>query len=423
MSFVLNDYDYNQSDQVATFRYSNNGFNFTERLRFETVLPNYDQNTLDRALFMAFVFIGVSYFKTFPTADVRFESHVITSDQAKFFNSVYQEGLSQFAFENSLARSDLACFVETSEAATPPSHIQAVDNVPLVLQSGGKDSLLLSSILTDNQREFTPWFMTTATTHPSVLDSFDQPLHTVHRTIDTVNLQAAAASGALDGHVPITYIVLAISVIQAILLGKDTVLMAVGHEGEEPYAHIGDLAVMHQWAKTWQSEESLAQYVQKFVSSNFKLGSPLRRYSELKIAQLFVVNAWQTYSRTFSSCNIGNYKQGQDNAVLGWCGNCPKCANSFLLFAPFVEPAELTAVFNGENLFAKAPLTETFKGILGVDGVSKPFECIGEEAELRKAYHLAHSNSAQYTLPFDVPDSDFDKDVEYPYQSWTAQYI
>jgi len=55
-------------------------------------------------------------------------------------------------------------------------------------------------------------------------------------------------------------------------------------------------------------------------------------------------------------------------------------------------------------------LTETFKGLLGIDGVMKPFECVGEVDELRLAYHMAWENfgTESYQLSFDVPKGDFD---------------
>lgn len=117
-------------------------------------------------------------------------------------------------------------------------------------------------------------------------------------------------------------------------------------------------------------------------------------------------NCWQKYGHKFSSCNVANYRQGKDNSELGWCGDCAKCANTYLLFAPFLPAAELDSLYGDTSLFTKASLTDIFKGLLGVDGFMKPFECVGEIGELRQAYHM---KSADYPdLPFVVPESDFD---------------
>lgn len=418
--FTFCSYSYDKAANKASFLYKNNGISFTETLEFSRAVDEYDERALDAALQLAFVLIGTSYYKTSPSQTVQFKNVEIDEWQAKFFDSVYQEGLSQFAYENNLTRENLASFTATKPSDVSSQPYKAVSRDPIVLQSGGKDSLLLASLLEANNVRYTPLYITSGSSHPAVLDSLNQELIVVRRTIDHAALGEAKEKSAFNGHVPVTYIVESIALIQAILLGRDTVLAAIGHEGEEPYGFIGDLPVAHQWAKTWQSELSLQEYLNNYVGSDLKIGSPLRKYSELKIAQLFAEKCWDKFSGQFSSCNIGNYKQGHDNKTLGWCGNCPKCANSFLLFAPFVDPVELQRVFNGENLFKKASLEETFKGLLGIDGAIKPFECIGEEAELRTAYHMAHQKFSEYELPFMVPAADFDYEQLYPLQEWAA---
>lgn len=420
MSFVLKNYLYDKQNKSAHFHYQNNSIDFEEIIEFHQVKDDHNQDALDRALFMAFVLIGTSYYKTFPSADIQILQGGIDDWQQTFFNSVYQEGLSQYAFENNLSRTGLAHFNTRDAINHSAVDYSATDQTPLVLQSGGKDSLLLSTLLAKKHVAYDPWFVQSAESHPGILDTLGNKLITVRRKLDTISLHSAEENGAKNGHVPVTYIVLSLALIQAILLGKDTVLMSVGHEGEEPHTQIGDLPVMHQWAKTWKSEQQFSQYVEKYVTSTIKIGSPLRKYSELKIAELFVKECWEKYSDSFSSCNIGNYKQGTDNTTLGWCGDCPKCANSYLLFAPFVSSSELSKVFNNENLFKKDSLQQVFKGLLGVDGVMKPLECVGEVDELRKAYHLAQENDVEYVLSFAVPASNFDYNQLYDVQEWAA---
>ncbi|MBP9738143.1 hypothetical protein KBD20_00470 [Candidatus Saccharibacteria bacterium] len=422
MSFQFKNYSFDEALKQANFEYVNNGIEFKESITFSRVVEGFNSEVLEKALFLAFILIGTSYYKTFPTQQVELLVGEIDEWQAEFFSSVYQDGLSQFASENKIARSDLAHFVASSTDSRAIDYT-ATDQSPLVLQSGGKDSLLLAMLLGQKPTTFDAWYLSSGNSYPQVLNTIGSSLITAMRCIDREKLTSARDQGALDGHVPVTYIVQAIALVQAVLLGKDTVLLAIGHEGEESYAHIGDLPVRHQWSKIWESEKQFVTYVQKYVSPSVKVGSPLRQYSELKVAELFVKNCWTAYSGSFSSCNVGNYKQGQDNSTLGWCGNCPKCANSFILFAPFVASDDLKRVFNGENLLVKSTLQDTFKGLLGIDGVEKPFECIGEEAELRLAYHIAHSKDSAYELPFTVPESNFDYNATYEYQTWTDTYI
>ncbi len=416
--FIFDSYEFSTGDSTARFRYRfDDGRKFEEKIRFITN-DSFDEVILDRALFLAFMVIGTSYYKTFPTQEVVFEKYLIDGWQADFLNEVYQEGLSQFAFENDLHRQDLAHFTPNTDHVSEA--VSYIGEGRLVLQSGGKDSLLVASLLSENNQEYTPLYITNSDHYPHVLDSLGQPIVIAKRELDLTALKAAAADGAKNGHVPVTYIIESLALVQAILSGKNEVLVSIAHEGEEPHAFIDDLAVTHQWSKTWQAEQLISEYVERYISPDIKIGSPLRRYSELRVAELFVKHAWEKYGHSFSSCNRANYKQGENNSELQWCGECPKCANSYLLFAPFVEAEELKSLFGGQDLFEKPMLQEIFKGLLNVDGVMKPFECVGETDELRYAYSLAQAKSGYGQVSFEVPASSYDYMAEYPAQPFAS---
>jgi len=417
--FVFDHYAFDAEDYTAHFYYRfEDGRAFEETIAFERG-SSYDEVTLDKALFLAFMLIGVSYYKLFPSVEV---NHGPLDDwQAAFFDSVYQEGLGQFAYENELTRSDLAHFVGGADSSTTAGDYKG--SGLLVLQSGGKDSLLVAQLLREHDISYVPWYLSSGASHPAVLDDGGNPLKKAIRHIDIAQLKKGIEDGGLNGHVPITYIVQSLAVVQAILLGKEDILVSIAHEGEEPHHHVDDLAITHQWSKTWGAEKQFAEYVTRYISPDIRIGSPLRAYSELYVAEQFVSHAWASYGHEFSSCNVANYQQGNDNTTLKWCGNCPKCANSYLLFAPFVDSAELQSLFAGQELFTKPSLERTFKGLLAVDGEPKPFECIGEIDELRLAYHMAQERGGYESLPFDVPKSDFDYMKVYPAQDWAVKML
>ncbi len=408
--FKFLNYEFDQNSFSASFNYLGpDGTTFCEKINFRKT--NYDfsnRELLDRALFLAHIIIGTSYYKAHPTPDVALEKS-LTDFQAKFFSTVYQEGLSQFAYENNLTRDNLAHFV--AESAVEPSELEHSGSGILCGQSGGKDSLLVAKLLTNSKKPWTAIMVSSTENYPKVIDNVGaKEFDLIIRKIDIESLKA---SGGLNGHVPVTYINMAIMLIQAILNGDNYILTSIGHEGAEPHAYLGDLPVNHQWSKTWEAEQLFLEYVQKYVAKNIFIGSPLRQYSELKIAELFVENCWAEYGHNFSSCNVANYKQGINNQALSWCGLCAKCANSYLLFSPFLEPEDLNLLFpEHKSLLEKPELSDDFKGLLGIDGVIKPFECIGEIAELRKAYQL--KKAAYPDLPFIVPASDFDYEKLYP---------
>lgn len=412
MDFKFVGYDFDDQSGVATFKYQNQfGQDFAETIEFvKPVEPYaYSPQLLENALKLSFFLIGTSYYKAHPTKTAIYDGFNLDEFQAEFFNKVYQEGLSQYAYENQLTRDDLLHF--TANASDQPT-AQPYDGRGVIMtQSGGKDSLLVTELLNEKGLDFTPLYVAPSDTHPAILDSFKNPLITMKRHIDREALRAA---GGLNGHVPITYIIESLVLVQAILLGKNTVLMGIGQEGNEAHAMIGDLKVNHQWSKTWEAEQMMAEYVKRYISPDIKIGSPVRAYSEVKISELFAKKCWEKYGHQFSSCNVANYTQGHDNSGLKWCGKCAKCANSFLVFAPFLPAEELKSIFGGKDLFADPELTDDFKGLLGVEGAIKPFECVGEVGELRAAYHMKQPGYAD--LPFDVPVSDFDYNKTYPHQ-------
>ena len=163
--FKFLDYNFDPDTYRAFFRYQGaDEIIFTEKITFSKSSDEFSQNNLeilDRALFLAWIIIGTSYYKAHPTAKVQLSAE-IDSWQSNFFNHVYQEGLSQFALENNLSREDLAHFQATDgkgptiEALTLSLPYDGEGN--LVLQSGGKDSLLVGKLLENAGIEFTPWY-------------------------------------------------------------------------------------------------------------------------------------------------------------------------------------------------------------------------------------------------------------------------
>ncbi len=398
--FKFLSYHFDRTSFSATFVYQGiDNTIFTENVTFDKHSdtnhkrfnplnnPELDK-LLDHALFLAFVLLGTSYYKSHPTTLVSLPKK-IDNWQANFFNKVYQEGLSQYAFENHLTRKQLAHFQPTTTISDHPIDYQGYGVISL--QSGGKDSLLVASLLNESQINFTPWYVSSSPDgkHPEVIDNLFPQLikkdaSIAIRQIDQFHLQQTKG---LNGHVPVTYINESLAIIQAILNNQNIILAGIGQEGTEPHSYIEDLAVNHQWSKTWEAELLLAEYVKRYISHNIHIGSPIRKYSELRIAELFINKCWQRYGYQFSSCNNANYRQKTDNSRLTWCGTCPKCANTYLLFCPFLPPHLLQTLFNDTDLFQKPSLTNTFKGLLGIGQETKPFECVGTYEELRFAYH------------------------------------
>ena len=424
MKFIFDSYNFDDTSGLVEFNYGfDDGRKFRESVQFEKQgeISEARKEALDRALFLAFMLVGTSYYKTFAGREVSGYGE-LDGFQAEFFGNVYHEGLGQFAFENDLKREDLAVFCGEGEKKT--AAIEYDGRGVLLTQSGGKDSLLLEAMMERAGHKFVPFMVTSGESHPEVLDELGEELIAARRTIDREALKKAAEDGGMNGHVPVTYIMMSLALVQAILLGKKRVLMGIGHEGAEANTRLLDgMEVNHQWSKSWQAERDFARYVRDYISADLEIGSPLRCLSEMRIAELFYEVAWERFGHKFSSCNVANYRQNVDNSELKWCGNCPKCANSYLIFAPFVRGDELRSLFGGQELFEKESLQHDFKGLLGIDGVMKPFECIGEIDELRTAYRKAQMSGEYGELSFKVPEAKFDWRKTYECQEWARELM
>jgi len=425
-TFFLEGYTFDRETMTATFSYSFDGERkFSETVQFEASKVEVKEEILNRCLELAMFVVGTSYYKCFPTQHAEYRGKRFSKKQAEFINRVYRDGLSQFIFENHLDPATMLAVEGHGKELEP--FIYDGEGI-LSLQSGGKDSLLLGELLNEQGKEFTSWYMTSTNINPKIIARLNgKEPRLGRRSLDLDMLKKTTQDGGLNGHVPVTYIVLSYALIDAVLHGENTVLAAIGAEGNEPHEMIGDFPVNHQWSKTWEAEQLLSDYVTSLISPNIHIGSPIRPFSELRIAEMFEKICWAPYSYGFSSCNRANYEQGELNTDLKWCGTCPKCANTFLLFSPFVIPYELRRIFNGVDLFTSdnLKLQKAFKGLLGIGGVMKPFECVGEVEELRTAYHMAQAKYGKVAchLPFDVPEGHFDYRAMEPGQEWTTSYL
>lgn len=421
--FIFCMFKFNKKTYEAKFRYTyKDEVDFYESIKFIKDGPLPDEELLDRALFLLLLVLGTSYYKCFPGSEVVFYPIPINPAQAKFLNTVYSKGLSQYAYENNLSRKKLPNFSKYAglESEFAPAFEHLYERVhddgnfelrtpaPLVLQSGGKDSLLTAATLNSKEQPWTALYISSDFgSYPKILEELGaDDLYVLRRKIDKKNLRRAAKLGyTANGHVPVTYINMAIATVQAVLSGRPEVITSIGEEGTEPNTHLKDgFPVNHQWSKTAEAEKLFQDYVKTYILPSLKVHSLLRDKSELQIAKEFAEKCWDDFGHDFSSCNVANYKQGHDPETLHWCGKCPKCANSYLLFAPFVPPEEQDGLFpGGKSLFEDPELVETFKGLLGVDGVMKPLECVATVDELRYAYH--HKLPGYPDLPFKVPGS------------------
>ncbi len=355
---------------------------FVETITFETppsekigvVTPG-----LSRALLHLHIAAGTSYYKAAAPPVVLVEGERLASGELQFHQNLYDQGLREFAVTNGLAV-PLGLEVRAQAALdhpVPPAPMARSGGL-LVPIGGGKDSMVLIEAV----KHLEPRLFA-VNPHPLVVDLAGQiglPLLVVRRSLSP-RLAVLNRTGALNGHVPITAIISLIAVVGSFLYGYDTIVMAVERSASEESVMVDGVPVNHQYTKSLEFERHLSDLIASTIDPGLRYGSALRPYSELAIAHTFA--RLTGYHATFCSCNT--VFRGSAAADDRWCGDCPKCRFVALMLAPFVEPAELTAII-GRDLFADPAQVPGFAALISDD--DKPFECVGERGESAAAIRI-----------------------------------
>ncbi len=383
--FIFESYDFSPEEKKLTLNYSLDGkVNFSETVVFDFDFTDYNPNALDKALFGVFVMCGISYFKAYLPAKIEFKNGGLTDNQKLFFEKIYTYGLGEFFYRNEIDPNGKINFELDESVESRPIDLPNSTG-SLVPIGGGKDSITTAEILKKNNEDFETWTVGDYPFFAPMLEKIGKQHMKVRRTIDP-KLFELNNDGALNGHVPISAILAFLGVTSAILRGKQNVILSNENSANEPTLEFNGVPVNHQYSKSLEFETDFQSYVHTHISSDVNYFSFLRPLSELKIAELFCKNFLEKYEKDFSSCNT-NFRITDGTNEWRWCKKCPKCAFVFILFAPFVERDKLIEIFGG-NLFTDESLYPTFAQLLG-QTESKPFECVGEIEEVKRALQLA----------------------------------
>jgi hypothetical protein len=144
--------------------------------------------------------------------------------------------------------------------------------------------------------------------------------------------------------------------------------------------------VNHQWSKGEAFERAFGELILSTFGPHLSVFSYLRPRSELWVAEQFA--RLTQFHGTFRSCNRA-FHQDPSQRLDHWCGRCDKCCFVDLVLAPFMDRADLEAVFGGDEPLQNAENEERFRTLLGLGSGAKPFECVGDVDECRAATLLA----------------------------------
>ena len=360
----------------------------------------------EAALRLLHLVAGVSYYKAAVPREIRIESYGIDADAAAFLETVYVNGLGEFAYRNGLdlhgrirfpvgaasaatgsgVRTGFAAEAAPTEAAPTEAAPTKATTAPLGLREhalvaigGGKDSLVSIEALRDAGVGQTVAWIGGSQLIAACAARTGLPTLNIGRRL-APELFEFNRRGAWNGHIPVTAINSSILALAAILLGVDQVVFS--NERSASYGSVieGTGEVNHQWSKGWAFERDFAAYLRRHVAVDLRYYSLLRPLSELAVARQFAKT--DRYDAHFSSCNRNFHLLGERPANR-WCGVCPKCHFVFLALAPFMPKPRLVSIF-GRNLLDDPAQLPGYDALLEYRD-HKPFECVGEGSESRAA--------------------------------------
>ena len=387
-------YDGFQTDPergLLTCRYEVDGRQFAERVSLAPGLA-WDTPAAQAAARIVYLLAGVSYYKTAAPPVIDLGDTALTERERAFLREFYWSGLGEYAYRNGLDLSDLRIEGPAAkDTAAKTAKFPAGGLRPLIPFGGGIDSIVTVEGVrarTDDIALFVvnrPGDRFAAIEDPAAVSGL--PVLRADREIDPQLLRSAEL-GFLNGHVPVTGIISAITVLAAVLHDRDAVIMSNEWSASVPTLEVGGRQVNHQWSKSAAFEASFRELLQAGPAGLPDYFSALRDRTELWVGERFA--RLTQYHGTFRSCNRAFHIE-TERRLDHWCGQCDKCCFIDLILAPFMSPAQLRAVFaaggGGPEPLDNQDLATKFRTLLGSG--TKPFECVGEVNECRAAVVLA----------------------------------
>jgi len=422
--FIFDSVGFDDVARAIELRYSlDNEIDFVEKLILPANVPlrTLEEHDTQQAIMALHIIGGISYYKTClpPKIDIAYGG--LTKKEADFWTAVYENGLGEFFYKNKIDPAGVVNFSAEAETVPMPLPPHKTKTKVLVPIGGGKDSLVTIELLRKAGYDITLFRMGH---HPYIEEMArvaGLPLITVNRHLSDA-LFKLNEEGALNGHIPITAYLCALSVIIAQLTDHTHVVLSNERSADEGNLSLDGRDVNHQWSKSLAFETMFNEYLRSVVTNDVTVFSLLRPLSELQIAR--ELSNYPQYLPLFTSCNKnwkirkpaplrsssseGHTSQSRESGGLPrvalsetksevWCCECPKCAFGFVLFGAFLPKEKVLEIF-GTNLFENEELLPLFKELLGIEG-HKPFECVGTAKEVSAALLLMQKREGWEKTP------------------------
>jgi len=325
-----------------------------------------------------------SYWKALCSPVIEVTLPAPDAGELDWWRAFWPGAMGEFFYRNQIDYTAADFLVIRGPAAAPERLAGAADGAdgaPLVLFSGGKDSLALARIAAAARGAAPVDFFLY---NPGArLRGITEPLATGGRVLEArrailPELLRLNAAGHPNGHTPFSAYLAFAAMLTGYLRGSGPVVAGNSRSDDEPNvpSYLGR-PVNHQWTKSYEFETAIGAYRDRWLPGAPGYSSPLRPLYELQIIASLSGDV-DAYLRT-ASCN---------RAPAGaWCRSCAKCAWVFLATAALFGH-DLAIRKIGADMFADPAVAGVYQEMAGLTG-TKPFECTGTEGEVRAAIRAA----------------------------------
>ena len=362
------------TDDTLIGHYELDHHTFTETVTFENV-GSLQSPAIIAVAQLWYLIAGLSYYKAGAAKEIDVGSTPLGIKGRALLHAALHDGLGEFAVHNDIPLDDVVIvggadfthdetIVDSSRVLIPFGG--GIDSVVTVAELAGIVERTLF-IVSPSRGRFAPLEETAEVTGLDVVRAT--------RTIDAQIINNDAQF--LSGHVPVTAMVTLLAVIGALASGRGGVAMSNEHSSSQPNLRWREADINHQWSKSWDAEQLIADAIRERIGNDFVVASYLRDRSELWVAKVFSQLA--NYHHVFRSCNRA-FNQVRELRASGWCGTCDKCLFVNLVLAPFLSRRALREIFSSEPL-SDPDRVEQLRILIGIGLDHKPFECVGDPDE------------------------------------------
>jgi hypothetical protein len=288
-----------------------------------------------------------SYWKTTCSPKIEIRAGYLDKTQIKWWEDFMLNGMTQFFYENKINftsrnflkivsdyriyRAPRSVNLQTSGLCKSPELGSRLRSL-LIPMGEGKDSITTLELL---KRDLPAGQVNCFVINPTKehfkifkIACVKNPI-IVKRKIDPLLIDLVQ-KGFLNGHTPITAVVSNLAVFCAMLFRYNGVAMSCEKSADEGNTKYLNKIINHQYSKTLDFEKKFKNYIEKYLSRNINYFSFLRKFNDLRIAEMF--SKFPRYFPVFLSCNEARKTYSGTRKPSGkWCCNCSKCLFVFVI--------------------------------------------------------------------------------------------